>query len=63
MTARYIQCRMLKRNGEQCTAEALDQAPDAWAHICAGHAAKVMKLVREQADRAKLTRTRATARR
>lgn len=53
MTA-YVQCRYLRRNGEQCTAEAMDSSPDAQIVICQKHAARVMQLIN---DRLKETRS------
>jgi hypothetical protein len=40
-----IRCRYLRRNEEQCTAEALDSSPDAEIVICQKHAAAVLDLV------------------
>ncbi|MBA9002030.1 hypothetical protein [Thermomonospora cellulosilytica] len=47
MSANYTQCRYLRRNGEQCTAEALD--PSADILICSKHAARTMQLIRAAA--------------
>ena len=43
---RIITCRYLRRDGNQCTAEALD--PDADILLCAKHTALVMTLVQER---------------
>lgn len=48
LPARKIICRYLRRNGEMCTAEALDQSPDAPIIICLKHGARVVKLVMDR---------------
>jgi hypothetical protein len=45
MTAPHVQCRYLRRNDQQCTAEAIDGRPDALIHLCAKHAGRVMELI------------------
>lgn len=39
-----VTCRYMRRNGEQCTAEAID--PDGLILICAKHAGRVMVMVK-----------------
>lgn len=56
MTAKYVQCRYLRRNGEQCSAEAVDDSPDAHVLICAKHLARALQLVEEHRTRSALTR-------
>lgn len=46
MSANYVQCRYLRRSGEQCTAEALDASASAEILLCAKHAGRVIELVR-----------------
>lgn len=46
MSANYTQCRYLRRNDEQCTAEALDSSETAEILLCSKHAARVIELVR-----------------
>ena len=48
---RLARCRYLRRNDEQCTAEAID--PDADILICAKHAARVMRLIATQRETAR----------
>ena len=43
-----IYCRYLRRNGEQCTAEAIDGDPDSEVVICQKHAAAVMRQINER---------------
>lgn len=50
-TDRKARCRYLRRNGEQCTGEALD--PNADVLICSKHAARTMQLIRSAAGLAK----------
>lgn len=44
-----VRCRYLRRNGEQCTGEAID--PGAEILLCAKHAGRVMRLVKERAQK------------
>lgn len=53
MTTRHIQCRYLRRSGEQCSAEVLD--PDAEVLICAKHAGRVLELTKRRMTTAKKT--------
>jgi hypothetical protein len=48
--AAYVTCRILKRSGNQCTAEAVD--PSAELLICTGHLAKAQRLIHEAFRRA-----------
>jgi hypothetical protein len=48
MIARMVSCRYLRRNEQQCTAEAVD--PDAEVLLCSKHLARAMRLFREAAD-------------
>ena len=50
----YTQCRYLRRNGEQCTAEALDGSPDALIVLCMKHSSRVMQMIVDR--KARLTR-------
>lgn len=43
MTAAYTQCRYLRANGEQCTAEAVDA--DAEILLCLKHFGRASKLI------------------
>lgn len=45
MSATYTQCRYLRKNDEQCTAEAMDDSPDALIVLCTKHAAAVMQMI------------------
>ena len=56
MTARYEQCRYLRRNGEQCTAEAVDPAADVL--LCIKHMARVVEHARATYERFKQEATR-----
>ena len=49
----YTQCRYLRRNGEQCTAEAMDSRPDAEILLCQKHAAKVMQMINDRLKEAR----------
>lgn len=40
------QCRYLRRNGEQCTAEVLD--PEGSVLICAKHAGRVIEMINDK---------------
>lgn len=44
MTAKYTQCRYLRRSGDQCTAEAVD--PTADVLLCIKHMARVVEHAR-----------------
>lgn len=50
MNTRIITCRYLRRDGNQCTGEAID--PDADILLCVKHAALVMTLVQERLGQA-----------
>lgn len=56
MSATYTQCRYLRRNDEQCTGEALDDAPDAEILLCLKHSARVMRMVAEHQKTSRLAR-------
>lgn len=43
MSAKYVTCRVLNRNANQCTAEAVD--PDAELLICVRHLAEAQRLI------------------
>lgn len=53
MTATHTQCRYLRRNAQQCTAEAVD--PDADILLCSKHLARAMELYRSALARARRT--------
>lgn len=55
MTTRFVQCRYIRRNGEQCTAEAMDTSVDSLIIICSKHAAAVLLMTREAAAKKKGT--------
>lgn len=52
MTAAYVQCSIIRRSGERCTAEALDAGADVL--ICSKHAARVVRLIRDRNRLAKV---------
>lgn len=60
MTAQHVQCRYLRRSGEQCTGEVLD--PEAEVLVCAKHAGRVMEMVKRTMAQAKKTGARTSAR-
>ncbi|PSL02875.1 hypothetical protein CLV30_109183 [Haloactinopolyspora alba] len=45
MSAAHEQCRYLRRNGEQCTEEALD--PEGEIVLCMKHCGRAMVMVRQ----------------
>lgn len=45
--SRIVRCRYLCRDGNRCSAEAIDPRPDVIA-ICGKHAARVLVLVRDK---------------
>lgn len=53
MAANFTQCRYLRRDGSQCTAEAADTALDAYIVLCSKHIAKTVLMVREAAAKKK----------
>lgn len=48
METRVTRCRMLRRRGDQCTAEALDEMGEVL--ICLEHAALVIELISRAGD-------------
>ncbi|MDV7221018.1 hypothetical protein [Streptomyces prunicolor] len=48
--AAYVTCRILNRNGNQCTAEAVD--PSAELLICTRHLAEAQRLIHQAFQRA-----------
>lgn len=46
-----IRCRYLRRSGEQCTAEAMDDSPDALIVLCTKHASRVMQMIADRKAR------------
>jgi hypothetical protein len=56
VTANYVQCRYLRRSGEQCTGEAAD--PTADVLLCIKHMARVVEHTLATYERLKKEATR-----